>query len=462
MSVAGVSVVSLLTPLPPSPDVVVAAPQTGTPAQSSETAIDSTGADADLVERAPTAPGGDTLQGDTLSALDGADTQPVAIPQIGEAGSLAEPAGGSEAAGVDVGSDAPVAPAVPGAAPTAPTAEAGLSISTEPAQPRLPEVAGTETGFGSEEATPSGSDTTGSETGLVEMSPEAEAESAPAPQIAALPQAGQEGSETGPGIGNSVVPLTGRDSGGTARLPSVGDAAEAEPIAPVAISGRPLDQYSVAFDVEEGKPMMAILLIDDAESLGAEALENFPYALTFAIDPTLPGSAERMAARRAAGFEVVALVDLPAGATAQDAEVALSASFEMLPETVALLEGTQSGFQGSRDLSNQVTAIVKGSGRGLITQDNGLNTAQKLAQRDGVPSGVVFRDFDGAGQSPTVMRRFLDQAAFRAGQERAVIMLGRVQPDTISALLLWGLQDRASRVALVPVSTVLNASVASE
>ena len=34
-------------------------------------------------------------------------------------------------------------------------------------------------------------------------------------------------------------------------------------------------------------------------------------------------------------------------------------------------------------------------------------------------------------------------------------MLGRVRPDTISALLLWGLQDRAERVALAPVSAVL-------
>ena len=56
------------------------------------------------------------------------------------------------------------------------------------------------------------------------------------------------------------------------------------------------------------------------------------------------------------------------------------------------------------------------------------------------------------------MRRFLDQAAFRAAQEEAgVIMMGRVRPDTISALLLWGLQDRASRVALAPVSAILKA-----
>ncbi len=54
-----------------------------------------------------------------------------------------------------------------------------------------------------------------------------------------------------------------------------------------------------------------------------------------------------------------------------------------------------------------------------------------------------------------MIRRFLDQAAFKAGQEGAVIMLGRLRPDTISALLLWGLQDRANSVALVPVSAVL-------
>jgi hypothetical protein len=34
-------------------------------------------------------------------------------------------------------------------------------------------------------------------------------------------------------------------------------------------------------------------------------------------------------------------------------------------------------------------------------------------------------------------------------------MLGRLRPDTVSALLLWGLQDRASDVALVPISAVL-------
>ena len=52
-------------------------------------------------------------------------------------------------------------------------------------------------------------------------------------------------------------------------------------------------------------------------------------------------------------------------------------------------------------------------------------------------------------------RRCLDQAAFRAGQEDGVVMLGRLREETISALMLWALQDRAAQVALVPVSGVL-------
>ena len=70
----------------------------------------------------------------------------------------------------------------------------------------------------------------------------------------------------------------------------------------------------------------------------------------------------------------------------------------------------------------------------------------------------VVRDFDGDGQDATVIRRFLDQAAFKAGQgDQGVIMVGRLRAETVSALLLWGLQDRAGSVALAPVSAVLRA-----
>jgi polysaccharide deacetylase 2 family uncharacterized protein YibQ len=112
-------------------------------------------------------------------------------------------------------------------------------------------------------------------------------------------------------------------------------------------------------------------------------------------------------------------------------------------------------MQASREASDQATQILLSTGHGFVTQAKGLNTAAKLAEREGVPTSTVFRDFDSADQSPTVIRRFLGQAAFRAGQEGGVIMLGRLRADTISALLLWSLQDRAARVSMAPISAVL-------
>ena len=156
---------------------------------------------------------------------------------------------------------------------------------------------------------------------------------------------------------------------------------------------------------------------------------------------------------------MLALVDLPAGATPTDAEVTLGAALRAVPEAVGVLEGVTTGVQQERDASDQVTQFLAASGHGFILQSKGLNTAQKLAEREGVPSATVFRDFDSADQTPTVIRRFLDQAAFRAGQEGGVIMMGRLRADTISALILWGLQDRASRVDLAPVSVLLTNTV---
>lgn len=465
--VAVAAVLSLLTPLP-RPDVGAEAPTaatggSGAPAAPAATGVGTTGSDADLVEAMPKAPATGAAR-DDLGPMEGADTRPADKPQVGGAtGGLSGPAVTATAPDIaperPAGADTADLPKLPGSGPQAPAAEPGVSIATEPAQPAAPVVAETGSGFGTgapvEAAAPeaaAGSDT--EDTAARPAEPQAEpeaapkaepaagAEAAPAPRIAALPQAGTDETPATatPGIGTPVRPLTERDAPATAAAPE---------------GPRPLDRFAAPFDNPEGRPLMSIVLIDDASAIGVEALADFPYPLTFAIDPAAPDAAEKMARHRAAGFEVVLLADLPAAATAQDAEVAFSVWRRTVPEAVAILEGTGSGFQGNRALSDQVTAIAQSTGLGLITRSNGLNTVQKLAARDGVPSAVVFRDFDGAGQTPTVMRRFLDQAAFRAGQEGAVIMLGRVRPDTVSALLLWGLQDRAERVALAPVSAVL-------
>ncbi|MFK7868306.1 MAG: divergent polysaccharide deacetylase family protein [Roseobacter sp.] len=257
------------------------------------------------------------------------------------------------------------------------------------------------------------------------------------------------------------------------RLPTLGEDAQSQPQvstprrAPATGVGSPSDRtpfevFAAPLEGLPDKPRLAVVLMDDGvdlsgEVIGLAALRSFPYPVSFAIDPLLPDATERMRAYRAAGFEILATVDFPEGAKAQDAEVTLTATLETMPEVFAILEGAGTGVQTTREAADYVTAFLADSGHGFLAQNRGLNTVQKLAARSGVPSAVVFRDFDKLEQSPRTIRRFLDNAAFRAGREGDVVMLGRLRPDTLSALLLWGLEDRADRVALVPVSNILRA-----
>jgi polysaccharide deacetylase 2 family uncharacterized protein YibQ len=265
-------------------------------------------------------------------------------------------------------------------------------------------------------------------------------------------------------IGTPSITLTDRNTGVTINRLTAQEA-QTEPV--TLLSELPegselpvMQRYAQAFENTSEKPLMSIVLIDDgtsvvAGSAGIAALRSFPYPLSFAVDTSLKDAAERMSIYRREGLEVLAMIDLPDGALPSDAEITLGAVLPVMTEAVGVLEGTKGGLQGSRDVSDQVTTILSQTGHGLVTQDNGLNTMPKLARKEGVPAVPVFRDFDSKGQTPQVIRRFLDQAAFKAGQEGAVVMLGRLQPDTVSALLLWGLQDRAGKVALAPISAVL-------
>lgn len=286
---------------------------------------------------------------------------------------------------------------------------------------------------------------------------------APVPQVSPIVRDTASRDSALPTIGDLADEVT------TNRLPSVGTEPDAPVILPVPeayvktpeiVAMKPIQEFAQPVDNPENKPVMAIVLMDYGVDLGGDgiglpALRSFPYPLTFAVDFSLPDAAERSDAYRAEGFEVMAMVDLPEGADARDAETNLAVALQAVPEAVGVLEGTRTGVQSSRDAAQQVASILASSGHGFVTQNRGLNTVQKLAARTGVPSAVVFRDFDSENQTPTVIRRFLDQAAFRADQEGGVVMLGRLREDTISALIIWGLQDRASKVALVPVTGAL-------
>ncbi|WP_333683328.1 divergent polysaccharide deacetylase family protein [Pontibaca methylaminivorans] len=221
-----------------------------------------------------------------------------------------------------------------------------------------------------------------------------------------------------------------------------------------------LDEFAAPFEGDRDLPLMALVLIDTGNE-GLAALEGFAHPVTIAIDPSAPDAGERMAHHRAAGREVLALLDLPGAAKASDAEVALEAGFNRLSQAIGVLEG-EGGFSGERALVEQVAAHLAESGRGLILRHGGPAGTPAPVRRAGVPAAGLFRDLDGAGQGPGAMRRFLDQAALRAGQDGPVILLGRLRPETLAALDGWFAQQRSARVAAAPVSAVLRQAGAGE
>jgi hypothetical protein len=139
-----------------------------------------------------------------------------------------------------------------------------------------------------------------------------------------------------------------------------------------------------------------------------------------AIDPALDDAQDRLAEYRARGFEVGVQSILPEGATPSDVEITLEATFSTLGETVLLLDAGNGGLQNDRTVTAQAMAALAADGRGLVTVSKGLNMALRAA-------------------------------------ETGVMLLGRMRPDTISALVLWGTANRAGQVALAPMSAILTA-----
>ncbi|MHA6324092.1 divergent polysaccharide deacetylase family protein [Roseivivax sp. CAU 1753] len=527
ISVAAAAGLSILMGYPTPPDGVLPEPDvaTGDVTEGRAPEAVSDVGDAPSGETTPATPQQGTAAGLNPPGADapipeGTDTQPAAAPNVAGAGSAMDaPAASGGTADISVSTDMPRIETTPGQGPAAPVAETELSISTDPAQPPLPDMPDDGSAFAppapaTEDAAPepptamadatdtpdvpaslpdvsAGGDAVPSETAAPEPMGNADAAASPAstgaggdaaataeptattddiaalaPQAPASPSAAApDPSADNPILSAPARPLTERaDAARSTRLPTIGAAPATGPDTDAPAQGAaadpdalpPFKRYAANIDAPPGTPRMAIILIDDGKGpLGPEALNAFPFPVTFAVDPGAPDAAARMAGYREKGFEVLALVDMPEGARASDVEIAFEAALQSLKEVVGVLEGPSAGLQGARAVSEQVAAYLAASGHGLVMQGQGLNTATSLAQREGVPAGAIFRDIDGDNQDPGMQRRLLDRVALRARQDGEVIALGRLKADTVSALLLWGLQDRANELALVPISGVI-------
>lgn len=219
-----------------------------------------------------------------------------------------------------------------------------------------------------------------------------------------------------------------------------------------------LDRNAVAFTADPDRPLMSIILVDDPDGpLTPEVLAQISFPVSFAIDPLRPDAAARAAFLREAGFEVLILAAaaIPTGAGPTDVEVSLAAAQQTMPQAVAMLDSPESRIQADRPVLEATIAVLVDSGHGLVAFPRNLNAAASTARRDGVPAATAFRLLDDEDQRAPVITRYLDRAAFAAGQERAVIVVGRSRPDTITAVFSWALGGRGEGVSLAPVSAVL-------
>ena len=236
-------------------------------------------------------------------------------------------------------------------------------------------------------------------------------------------------------------------------LPQIGVVPEVEPA--VAADLPPVQRFARAFERED-KPLFVILLHDvGAAGMARDELAKLPFAVSFVVDPLAPDARAASAAYRAAGQEVLTLANgIPPGAKASDLETTFQTLSSILPESVAIVDQDLGGFQDRRPLATLVLPVIKGEGRGLVTYDRGLNAADQIARREGVPAAVIFRRLDGDGENKSTIRRYLDRAAFKAAQEGTVVVIGDTRAETVAAILEWSVDGKAATVSLAPVTAV--------
>jgi polysaccharide deacetylase 2 family uncharacterized protein YibQ len=396
-----------------------------------------------------------------VPAMPAGSPEPAPVDPVAPTGVEDQGAAEAEPAGTTAAAPAPEMPA--GSAEAVAAAEAAPDASPLPDAPaagEAPEAAAAQA--------PAEDDTADTAPGPL---PAAESAQAAAEADAAAPAAiGQPAGTIGTRVSQGFAD---RATGVRVNRPSAGGEAAFEEDLEVAVpaaadagaaSGADLPalrRYAAAFENPDGKPLVSVVVVDlgpEAGGLAADALANMPFPVTFAVPVGRADAAEAAAAFRAAGFEVAMIPDrLPELASPADVEVAYGAFGAKLPETVAVLEPPDGGFQGSRAQAEQIVAILGEAGRALISFDRGLDNALRVARREGLPAAVVSRDLDAAGEGADEIRRALDRAAFRAQQEGSAVVVLRSRPESISTLFAWALEGRAATVALAPVSATIAA-----
>lgn len=464
----------------------------------------------------PTATGPDVAE--PVPPAGAADTAPMPSPTPGVA-SLADapdaeaapaaPAGMDQPASMETvpvpaapdstSETAPVAPAEPPAASSVPpeSTQPAMPANTQPApaddaQPDAALLDEPEVGPLPDESTPGeagdgaggmGTPPAGAKRVLPPVlkltdkpAPEAAAPSDQPPAISFEAPAGPQGvtqppkpgfARTVPGVRMNRLPTIG-----TKPEPANGDGSVAPPDeAPTApdVSAAPgqpetrMHRNAAFFENPEKLPVLAVIVIDIGEMRGGVDLAqvlDLPMPVTVAINPQRKDTLEAAARCRARGFEVAMLADaLPQSGTAEDIEVAYQAISAGMPEAVAVMTSPENSLLSRRPVAQQMVAILKDEGLGLVSYARGLNPARELARGQGLAQVEVNRVVDEPRGDVATVLRALENEAFAAQQKGGGVVVVRSYPDSIAALTQFMAKSEAPKsgaeVKVGPVTAVL-------
>jgi len=220
-------------------------------------------------------------------------------------------------------------------------------------------------------------------------------------------------------------------------------------------------RFAAKFTNPEHKPLFSVMLVDGGgPQVDREALAALPFPVTFALDATAPDTAMAAALYRKAGHEVVLSSDglLTAYGLTSELAAVQSVPVESL-QALGQLWPSKAKALSERAALQEMIGAIKAQGQAFVLWESEESLAAQMVQREQIAHALVFRRLDGAGESISVMRRYLDRAAFKAVQDGGVLVAGNAaRAETLAALLEWSVEGRAATIALAPLSALLDAN----
>ena len=184
-----------------------------------------------------------------------------------------------------------------------------------------------------------------------------------------------------------------------------------------------------------------------------------PMPVTFAINPYSPSAEAVLRSLRAMKQEAVILADLSKGGSAEDIGSAVSGLMNTFPEVVGIMDSSGGRSINSQEAMLNIAKVLEIAGHGILVHQTSTDNIAKEFIKNGIPAVKVRRDLDDADQSEVTIRSYLDNIVFNAGNSTSenAVVFARLRPTTMSALLIWDLQDNSRNIAIVPLSQQLQA-----